>query len=39
MADTRVAEKRARPWSRSLLLHGFILAVLVVYAAPIIGIV
>jgi multiple sugar transport system permease protein len=39
MADTRVAEKRARPLSRSLLLHGFILAVLVVYAAPIIGIV
>jgi ABC-type glycerol-3-phosphate transport system permease component len=39
MADARVAERRVRPLSRSLLLHGFILALLVVYAAPIIGIV
>ena len=30
--------RRARPLSRSILVHGFILAVLVVYAAPIIGV-
>ena len=29
----------ARPLSRSLVLHGFILAILVIYAAPIIGVV
>jgi multiple sugar transport system permease protein len=39
MADVRAAEERARPPSRSLLLHGFILAILIVYAAPIIGII
>jgi multiple sugar transport system permease protein len=35
LSDTR----RARPWSRSLLLHGAILAILVIYAAPIVGVV
>ena len=30
--------RRTRPISRSLLLHGFILAILVVYAAPMIGV-
>ena len=30
--------RRARPLSRSILVHGFILAVLVIYAAPIIGV-
>jgi multiple sugar transport system permease protein len=39
MAEARADERRARPPSRSLLLHGFILAVLVVYAAPIIGVI
>jgi multiple sugar transport system permease protein len=29
----------ARPFGRSLVLHGFILAILVIYAAPIIGVV
>jgi len=39
MAKTQVAEqKKARPLHRSLLVHGFILAVLVIYAAPIIGV-
>jgi len=31
-------ERRARPISRSFLVHGFILAMLVIYAAPIIGV-
>ncbi len=31
-------ERRARPVSRSLLVHGFILAILVIYAAPMIGV-
>jgi ABC-type glycerol-3-phosphate transport system permease component len=31
-------ERRARPYSRSLVLHGFILAMLLIYAAPIIGV-
>ncbi len=31
--------RRARPLSRSMLLHGFILAILVIYAAPLIGVV
>jgi multiple sugar transport system permease protein len=39
MADGRTAEASARPAHRSLLVHGFILAVLVVYAAPLIGVV
>jgi len=43
MADSNMTvsgeEQRARPTSRSLLLHGFILAMLVIYAAPIIGVV
>lgn len=30
--------RRARPLHRSFLLHGFILAILVIYAAPIIGV-
>lgn len=30
--------RRARPWYRSLALHGFILAILVIYAAPIFGV-
>ena len=38
MAEALVAEARTRPLRRSLLLHGFILAVLIVYAAPIIGV-
>ena len=38
MAKTQVAEQKARPLHRSLLVHGFILAVLVIYAAPIIGV-
>lgn len=36
--DVRHGQQRARPLSRSLLVHGFILAVLVIYAAPIIGV-
>ena len=32
-------ERRARPLSRSLVLHGFILVILVVYAAPMIGVI
>jgi ABC-type glycerol-3-phosphate transport system permease component len=32
-------ERRARPLSRSLMVHGFILAILLVYAAPMIGVV
>ncbi len=39
MADARVQAEKARPPSRSLLLHGFILAMLVIYAAPLIGVV
>ena len=39
MADVRVAERRARSPSRSFLLHGSILALLVVYAAPIFGVI
>jgi ABC-type glycerol-3-phosphate transport system permease component len=44
MAETRamparVTEERSRPRHRSFLLHAFILAVLVVYAAPLIGVV
>jgi ABC-type glycerol-3-phosphate transport system permease component len=31
-------ERRARPIGRSLLVHGFILAILVIYAAPMIGV-
>jgi len=31
--------RRARPLHRSLVVHGFILAILVIYAAPIIGVV
>jgi multiple sugar transport system permease protein len=31
--------RRVRPLSRSLVVHGFILAILVIYAAPIIGVV
>ena len=38
MAEMPIAEQRARPWHRSVLVHGFILAILVVYAAPIIGV-
>ena len=30
--------RRARPRSRSLLVHGFILAILIIYAAPMIGV-
>jgi multiple sugar transport system permease protein len=30
--------QRARPWYRSFVVHGFILAILVIYAAPIIGV-
>jgi ABC-type glycerol-3-phosphate transport system permease component len=40
MARTTTAQedRRARPLSRSFVLHGFILAMLVIYAAPIIGV-
>ena len=38
MAEARVASQRKRPLSRSFMVHGFILAVLVIYAAPIIGV-
>ncbi len=31
-------QQRARPWYRSFVVHGFILAILVIYAAPIIGV-
>lgn len=37
MAVTHEA-RRARPLSRSLVVHGFILAMLVIYAAPILGV-
>ena len=37
MAAPNDAE-RARPWYRSFMVHGFILAILVIYAAPIIGV-
>ena len=39
-ATTPVTEgsRRARPLHRSLMVHGFILAILVIYAAPIIGV-
>jgi ABC-type glycerol-3-phosphate transport system permease component len=44
MADVRGGmtapeeKRRARPLHRSLVVHGFILAILVIYAAPIIGV-
>ena len=38
MAEARVASQRKRPLNRSLLVHGFILVVLAIYAAPIIGV-
>jgi multiple sugar transport system permease protein len=38
MAEAIAAEPRARSRTRSLLLHGFILAALVVYAAPVVGV-
>ncbi|MEX1343501.1 MAG: carbohydrate ABC transporter permease [Candidatus Limnocylindrales bacterium] len=34
----RGEQRRARPLHRSFLVHGFILAILVIYAAPIIGV-
>jgi multiple sugar transport system permease protein len=39
MAESHAAEGPVRSPGRSLALHGFILAVLVVYAAPIIGVI
>jgi multiple sugar transport system permease protein len=43
MASARMTagheEQRARPPSRSLMLHGLILAILVIFAAPLIGVV
>ncbi|MEA2027059.1 MAG: carbohydrate ABC transporter permease [Chloroflexota bacterium] len=39
MAVSGSKERRARPVYRSMVVHGFILAILVIYAAPIVGVV
>ena len=39
MRVSKGKERRARPVYRSFVVHGFILAILVIYAAPIVGVV
>jgi ABC-type glycerol-3-phosphate transport system permease component len=39
MASAQVAEPPVRPAHRSVLIHGFIVFILIIYAAPIIGVV